>query len=99
MEESKLATTDRHDWGHPQHIRFVRDMERASLRVQHYRGRFYWEGPAVVVDNLQDALGTTRVPCQWDHMGLGWVVYPSAYATSDATVTTTSREIEGGKPQ
>ncbi len=63
----------------PFHLQFVEDMERAGLEVQHYRGRFYWEGPAVAVDDLQDALGATRVRCQWDHLGLGWIVYPRAY--------------------
>ena len=43
------------------------------------RGRFFWTGPAVVVDDLQDALSATRVSCQWDSMGRGWVVYPRAY--------------------
>ncbi len=55
---------------------FVRDMEAAGLEPYHYRGRWYWEGPAVNVDDLQDALSNTKVPCQWDNMGLGWVVYP-----------------------
>ncbi len=36
-------------------------------------------GPAVDVDNLQDALGATKVRCQWDNLGLGWIVYPKAY--------------------
>jgi hypothetical protein len=33
------------------------------------------------VDDLQDALGATRVRCQWDQFGRGWVVYPRAYDT------------------
>jgi hypothetical protein len=60
----------------PDHKHFVDDMEEAVLEVRHYRGRFFWEGPAVVVDDLQDALGSTEVRCQWDNMGMGWVVYP-----------------------
>lgn len=62
----------------PDCARFVEDMEAAGLEPYHYRGRFFWEGPAVDVDNLQDALGATGVRCQWDNMGLGWVVYPRA---------------------
>ena len=61
------------------------DMEEAGLEVQHYRGRFYWEGPAVAVDDLQDALGATKVRCQWDHLGLGWIVYPKAYGNVQST--------------
>jgi hypothetical protein len=57
-------------------------MRGAGLQVRRYRGRFHWEGPAVVVDDLQDALGVTTVHCQWDRMGLGWVVYPRVHATS-----------------
>lgn len=60
----------------PDCIKFVEDMEGAGLFVEHYIGRFYWEGPAVVVHNIQDALSNTKVRCQWDNMGLDWVVYP-----------------------
>jgi hypothetical protein len=71
-------------------VQFVRDMEDAGLEVEHYRGRYYWEGPAVRVDELQDALSATRVKCQWDNMGLGWVVYPKG---SDAGVVV-DRDLE-----
>ena len=60
--------------------RFCRDMEDAGLEVEHYHGRFYWEGPAVRVDDLQEALSETKVPCQWDDMGLGYIVYPNRSA-------------------
>jgi len=58
--------------------RFVRDMLNAGLGedLRHYRGRFHWEGPAVSVRDLQDALSHTRVKCQWDQLGLGYIVYP-----------------------
>lgn len=56
--------------------RFVEDMRAAGLEVRYYRGRFHWRGPAVVVSDLQDALGATKVPCQWDHMALDKIVYP-----------------------
>lgn len=68
-----------YEYEDPDHLRFVEDMEEAGLDVQHYRGRFFWEGPAVQVDDLQDALGATKVHCQWDNLGLGWIVYPRAY--------------------
>lgn len=59
--------------------RFIQNMIDAGLgeHLRHYHGRFFWEGPAVVVDSLQDALSETKVKCQWDNMGLGYVVYPS----------------------
>ena len=68
-----------HHFRHLDHLRFVEDMEEAGLDVRQYRGRFFWTGPAVVVDDLQDALSATNVRCQWDNMGRGWVVYPRAY--------------------
>ena len=71
--------TDEHIYRHSDHVQFVHDMNESGLDVTHYRGRFYWVGPAVVVDDLQDALGATKVRCQWDQMGQGWVVYPRAY--------------------
>ncbi len=69
MTESPLTST-------PGRRAFVRDMEAAGLTPYLYRGRWYYEGPAVNVDSLQDALSNTNVPCQWDNMGKGWVVYP-----------------------
>jgi hypothetical protein len=60
----------------PDCAQFVADMLDTGLLPFHYRGRFFWEGPAVAVDDLQDALGATKVRCQWDGFGLGWVVYP-----------------------
>lgn len=59
-------------------LKFINDMEEAGLEVYHYRGRFFWEGPAVNVHNIQDALSNTKVKCQWDNMGLDMVVYPKA---------------------
>ncbi len=63
------------------HQRFRDDMERAGIQVQEYRGRFFYEGPAVVTDEdgwptLQDVIRATEVPLQWDNMGLDFVVYP-----------------------
>ncbi len=74
--------TEQHAYTHPHHQQFVADIEAAGLQPEHYRGRFNWEGPACRVDDLQDALRATKVPCQWDTMGQGWIVYPKAYAES-----------------
>ena len=62
---------------------FTDDMERAGLEVEHYHGRAMWHGPAVRVDDLQDALQETRVRCQWDSMGMGYIVYPRSSDRSD----------------
>lgn len=56
--------------------KFKREMEEAGLEVENYKGRFFWEGPAVRTDDLQETLAKTVIPCQWDTLGLGWIVYP-----------------------
>ena len=56
--------------------KFVKDMKKAGLEPYEYHGRYFYVGPAVNVDNLQDALSETKVKCQWDNMGKGFVVYP-----------------------
>jgi len=61
-----------------ENIQFAQDMQQAGLEIEYYHGRFWWEGVACRVDDLQDALSNTKVPCQWDNMGLGWIVYPKA---------------------
>lgn len=55
---------------------FVQDMEKAGLEVRHYEGRFSFNGPAVVVDKIFDAMSKTEVESQWDHLGLQYIVYP-----------------------
>jgi hypothetical protein len=62
----------------PDCVRFVADMEQAGLTVEHYFGRFFWQGPAVRVDDLQDAMSETRVKVQYDNMGRGYIVYPKS---------------------
>lgn len=58
--------------------RFVRDMERAGMKPYHYRGRFFWQGPAVNVEgkSRDEVARATKVKLQQDDMGLGLVVYP-----------------------
>ena len=58
------------------YTQFVEDCEMAGLEVQHYRGRFFYEGPAVSCDDLQDVMSVTKVKCQWDNLGRGYIVYP-----------------------
>ncbi len=50
-EQEPLPTYTRSDA-----IQFVEDMLEADLIVEHYHGRFFWHGPAVRVNNLQEAL-------------------------------------------
>lgn len=56
--------------------RFMRDMKKHEFKMQSYNGRNFWAGPAVVVGNIQEVLSNTHVKCQWDNMGMDFVVYP-----------------------
>lgn len=64
--------------GYEQVARFMRDMKRAGLtsKMRYYEGRFHWTGPGVTVDDPQEVLSNTKVKCQWDCMGLSYIVYP-----------------------
>lgn len=59
--------------------KFVADMED-DFPIEHYRGRNFWQGPAVRTTeeyDLSDILARTTVKCQWDQMGKsGHIVYP-----------------------
>lgn len=55
---------------------FVEDMEDAGFEVEHYRGRSFWEGPAVRVADPGDATCETKIKCQFDSLGRGYIVYP-----------------------
>jgi hypothetical protein len=54
---------------------FIRDL-KDSFEPEHYVGRFFYKGPSVVVDDVADATSKTNVKCQWDNLGLSYVVYP-----------------------
>jgi len=55
---------------------FKRECAAAGLEVTDYRGRNFYDGPAVRCDNIQEVLRHVTVECQYDNMGLGWIVYP-----------------------
>jgi hypothetical protein len=67
-------------YSEPEHRQFCLDTAAAQLPVKHYDGRFYWSGPSVIVDDLQDVLGATKVKCVWDELDSRFVVYPRAYS-------------------
>ena len=63
------------------HIDFVKKMKKAGRgdKLMHYRGRFYYEGPAVTcekyeVEDVKKAAGNMRL--LQDSLGLGSIVYP-----------------------
>lgn len=61
-------------------VQFVEDMASAGYEVEHYYGRYSWEGPAVRTSDygpdLQDVIRATSVKLQWDSMGMNEIVYP-----------------------
>lgn len=69
--EAKVRTYENENYQ-----QFVEDMEEAGFEVEHYRGRYFYEGPAVRTAELQDVMGETAVKVQWDQMGRGYIVYP-----------------------
>ena len=78
MEDFDDEVETPRDYTDPDCIQFVEDMAQAGLRVEHYYGRFFYEGPGVQVDELQDAMSNTKVRVQYDSMGRGYIVYPKA---------------------
>lgn len=62
---------------------FVEDMHAAGITVEHYRGRWHYEGPAVWTSEkngptLQDVMSATKVRVQKDNCAFDWIVYPVA---------------------
>lgn len=55
---------------------FTTDCCDAGLEVSDYKGRNFYDGPAVSCKDIQTVIRATEVDCQWDNLGLGWIVYP-----------------------
>jgi hypothetical protein len=67
----------------PDCAKFVEDLGEAGIETEHYRGRWFWQGPAARTDeggwpSLQDVIRATDVKLQWDNLGRDWIVYPVA---------------------
>ena len=63
----------------PRYNLFWDEIRKMGKTPYHYEGRYYYEGPAVNVDDddeKQEVIRATSMPLQWDNLGLGWVVYP-----------------------
>jgi ribosomal protein L27 len=61
------------------HEQFQADMVAAGRTVRHYRGRHFYDGPAVKIerDELQTLIRETTVMVQVDHLGkTALIVYP-----------------------
>jgi hypothetical protein len=81
----KHESDRRYNSGMTVHEKFVSDMRVAGIVTAAYRGRFFWEGPAVRSNQqhgptLQDIIGKTAVPLQWDARNSNYIVYPSGPA-------------------
>jgi hypothetical protein len=63
-------------YGRDDICKFMKDMKRAGLKIEYYKGRFFWHGPAVITDDIQNVMSNTKVRCQYDSMGFDFVVYP-----------------------
>ena len=65
------------------YAQFRADMEAAGLELEDYKGRYFYDGPAVRTDesrnegpDLQEVIRMTTVPVQWDNLGYDYIVYP-----------------------
>jgi len=61
--------------------KFVELLHREGFDVWHYRGRFFYNGPAVTVtweqmEHLKALLVGHGLRLQHDNLGLDWVLYP-----------------------
>lgn len=63
-------------WNNLRYQKFADQCEEAGFRVSLYRGRFYYHGPAVSCDDIQEVIRATTVKVQWDQLGKGYIVYP-----------------------
>jgi len=68
------------DYSQEKYRQFVMECYNAGYceedSIQHYRGRYFYEGPAVITPDVQDVVRATKVKVQWDNMGRDYVVYP-----------------------
>ena len=83
------------------HEKFVEDMAAAGIVTAAYLGRFFWEGPAARSDQqngptLQDIIGATAVPLQWEALNSNYIVYPVGKAGWNDNVT--DAEVEEVQP-
>ena len=64
------------DYDDPRYKKFCDELESLGYNLIHYEGRFFFKGPAVIVEDSSTAMANTTVRCQIDNMGLDYVVYP-----------------------
>jgi hypothetical protein len=62
------------------YAKFTADMEESNYSVEDYRGRNYYHGPAVRIDDgdeLQDVIRATDVRVRWEALGRdGLIIFP-----------------------
>jgi hypothetical protein len=67
------------EWDDDNYNRFAKQLESAGYEVVKYEGRGYYRGPAGRCDSertMGQVLAITTVPCRWDNLGKGAIVYP-----------------------
>lgn len=73
---------EKKEGGEDNYEKFVRDMERAGIEYEEYKGRFFYHGPAVRTNEKgfptrQDVIRATKIRLQCDNLGLDFIVYPA----------------------
>lgn len=66
--------------GHPDHVQFCRDMAAHGVATRIADMRLLWRGPVAHAKDVFDIMSKTKVPCIWDELGKGVVVYPAVYS-------------------
>jgi len=64
------------DYEQESYKQFIRDVRCEGYEPTHYNGRFFFKGPCIIVENIQDGIRATNVEVQWDNMGRDYVIYP-----------------------
>lgn len=63
--------------------KFMTDCRKAEIDVRYYRGRNFYYGLAASCKSIQDVLSITTVPCTYDQLGKGYIVYPKVGLSGD----------------
>jgi hypothetical protein len=58
------------------HKQFIKEVEEIGYEISLYHGRNFFHGPCIKGNDLQNMIRATSVQCNWDSLGLGFVVYP-----------------------
>lgn len=84
MDESiKLCLEQANSENKNNQKKFMTDCQKANIDVRYYCGRNFYYGLAASCHSIQDVLSVTTVPCTYDQLGRGYIVYPKVGLKTD----------------